>query len=309
MSVPPELQREPPNTYFVQDRSGRVELQRLQLQDQMLMTALGGVLPEQPTPTHFGHILDVGCGTGGWLLKTANTYPTARSLVGIDISPQMIAYAREQVAASPDPSRIRFLQMDALGRLDFPDHSFDLVNHRFGASFLRRWEWPKLLREYQRVCQPGGVIRITEFDVGETDHSPALEVLSALFVQALFQAGRFFTKDKRGLSSQLVPLLQQAGLKSIQSRAWTLSYQAGTSQGQLFVEDISALYRTLLPFLRKWTKVPSNYEEIYQQALVEMQQPTFVATMSVLTAWGETSTRQPKKKPAAYDIIDTDNTR
>jgi hypothetical protein len=42
----------------------------------------------------------------------------------------------------------------------------------------------------------------------------------------------------------------------------------------------------LLPFFQKWTRVPSDYEEIYQQALKEMQQPDFVATWTLLTVWG-----------------------
>ena len=45
----------------------------------------------------------------------------------------------------------------------------------------------------------------------------------------------------------------------------------------------------MLPFLHKWTRVPHDYENIYQQALSEMQQPDFVATWNLLTAWGKTS--------------------
>jgi hypothetical protein len=51
-------------------------------------------------------------------------------------------------------------------------------------------------------------------------------------------------------------------------------------------------FRTLLPFLRKWSRVPDDYEEIYQQMLSEMQQPDFVASSSYLTAWGN----KPRKK-------------
>ena len=39
-------------------------------------------------------------------------------------------------------------------------------------------------------------------------------------------------------------------------------------------------------FFRKWTRVPDDYEAIYQQALEDMQQPGFVATWTLLTAWG-----------------------
>ena len=42
--------------------------------------------------------------------------------------------------------------------------------------------------------------------------------------------------------------------------------------------------------MRKWTRVPEDYEEIYQHMLSEMQQPDFVATMGLLTAWGHPMT-------------------
>jgi hypothetical protein len=46
------------------------------------------------------------------------------------------------------------------------------------------------------------------------------------------------------------------------------------------------IFRTMVPFLRKWTRVPDDYEMLYQQMLGEMQQPDFVARGSLLTAWG-----------------------
>jgi hypothetical protein len=46
------------------------------------------------------------------------------------------------------------------------------------------------------------------------------------------------------------------------------------------------LYRTLRPFLQKWTRIPEDYDATYRQALVEMQQADFVATWRFHTAWG-----------------------
>jgi hypothetical protein len=48
------------------------------------------------------------------------------------------------------------------------------------------------------------------------------------------------------------------------------------------------LHQTTVPFLRKWIRLPEGYETLYQQALVEMQRPDFVATWNLLTAWGNT---------------------
>src|SRR5260221_14733769 len=96
MSTPTDPRQEHPSTYFVQDRSSEEEMTRLQIQDQMLTTSMGGVLPEQSDPTIFKRVLDVGCGTGGWLIEAARTYPTMTRLVGVDVRKKMIDYARAQ---------------------------------------------------------------------------------------------------------------------------------------------------------------------------------------------------------------------
>src|SRR5579883_1183831 len=153
MPLVPESSSEHPSTYFVEDRENKEELKRLQAQDQLLTGSMGGVLPEQPDPGSFQRVLDVGCGTGGWLIEVARTYPTMTHLVGVDVSRTMVAYARERARAEGVDDRVEFRVMDALRMLEFPDQTFDLVNQRLGQGYLRTWEWSKLLQEYQRVCQ------------------------------------------------------------------------------------------------------------------------------------------------------------
>lgn len=286
MATPMRSDKEHPSTYVVSDRSNRDEMTRLQIQDRIVTAGMGGVLPEQPASRQFQRILDVGCGTGGWLLEAARTYPDSPVLIGVDVSNTMLEFAREQATREQVSNRVEFHIMDALRRLEFPIGYFDLVNLRFGLSYLRKWDWPKLLQEFQRIVRPGGIVRITEADMISRSNSPAHQQLQQLLVQTFYQAGHFFSPTSDGVISHLEQLLRQHGLSEVKTHAYVLEYRAGTDEGQLFIDDVKYAFRTVVPFLHKWTRVPDDYNAIYQHMLDEMQQPDFFATWNLLTAWG-----------------------
>ena len=297
MSIPRDPRQEYGGTYFVQDCSNEEELSRLQTQDQMVTTSMGGVLPEQPDPTIFQRVLDIGCGTGSWLIEAAKTYSTMSLLVGVDVSGRMIEYAQAQAEAQQVSDRVQFRTMDALLMLEFPIDYFDLVNQRFGASYLRTWDWPKLLQEFQRVTRPVGVIRVTESDLITESSSSALTRLNQVFIEAFYRAGHLFTPDSNGVTSQLARLLHQYGPENVQTHAHALEYRGGTAEGRRFYED-TRLGETLVPFIRKWTRLPEDYQTLRQQVLSDMQQPDFVATWRLLTAWGIKAPKRTKAAPA-----------
>jgi ubiquinone/menaquinone biosynthesis C-methylase UbiE len=264
------------------------EIKTLQIQDQLATVALGGVLPEQPNLHAFKHMLDIGCGTGNWLLEAAQTYPTATHLTGIDASARLIASAQAQAQAHHMSDRVQFRQMNALGFLDFPKASFDLVNLRFGASFLRTWEWNDLLQNCKRILRSGGVMRITESDLVESS-SALVSRREDLVLQAFYQAGHYFAPQKDGLTRELAPLLHQAGFHTIQTRVHTLSYQNGHVERQLASKYLDQGFEALRPFLEKWIKIPKNQEEDSRHLRDEMQQPDFTARVHVHTVWGNTA--------------------
>ena len=218
---------EQPSTYFVSDRSSEEELMRLQIQDRMLTANMGGVLPEQPDPASFERVLDVGCGTGGWLIEAAETYPGMKHLVGVDVSQRMIEYARAQAQSHHVEDRVEFRVMDALRMLEFPADSFDLVNQRLGVSYLRTWDWPKLLSEYQRVARRGAVIRVTESDICHAN-TPAFTQLSELFLQVMAKAGHFAAPEMDATMRMLPSLLSQYGIEQVQTQLHKLMYRVGT---------------------------------------------------------------------------------
>jgi ubiquinone/menaquinone biosynthesis C-methylase UbiE len=291
MSTPLEPEKnELQSTYFVQDRRNKEEMTRLTIQDKMLTTSMGGVLPEQTDPKNFRRVLDVACGTGGWAIEAARTYPTM-SLAGIDISDKMITYADERAKAEQVAERVSFRVMDTLRTLEFPPASFDLVNLRLAVSFVRTWDWPQLLNEFERVTRDGGIIRLTEADIGETN-SEALTSLCRILLQAFYNAGNFFTDQRDGLTSELIPLLTRCGLSNVQTREHILIYHSGTPAIQYFAEDMQHLFRTLRPFFQKWTRLPEGYDELYQQMLIDMQQPGFKFRWRFVTTWGSVNVRE-----------------
>jgi len=273
-----------PSQYFVEDRSSNPEMIRLMIQDSLTTAGMGGPLSEQPDPASLHRVLDIGCGPGGWLLETVTRYPHM-SLVGIDISWRMIEYARAEAQARKVSDRTEFLVMDTLRPLDFPDDAFDLVNLRFGSSFLLVKDWPRLLSELLRVTRPGGIVRVTDIVTTQTN-SPALTHLVQMLLCAFYRSSHSLTEEKVGVTHELDRLLSESGCQHVQTKNHTLEFVAGTVGGQNFYENSRFAFQTLQPFLQKWGCTPEDYDAIYQQAVIEMQQPDFRATWPLVTAWG-----------------------
>ena len=272
-------------TYFVQEQQNKEELLRLVGQDRNVTASMGGIFPEQADPSAFRHVLDIACGPGGWVIEAARTYPEM-SLVGIDLNQHFLAYAHEQAVAHHVDDRIEFHMMDALGILAFPDASFDLVNLRFSISFVRTWDWPRLIGEMQRVVRPGGVIRLTDEEVIHQSTSRGAMQFCDMLLCALFRSGHLFTQESSGLTAHLAPLLGQYGCQKVQTRNHALQYRAGTPEGLAYAKNGEYVLRTFRPFLQKWGCMSEQYDAIYQQTLEEIQRPDFHATWHLLTAWG-----------------------
>ena len=176
--------------------------------------------------------------------------------------------------------------MDALSILDVPDASLDLVNLRFAVSFVRTWDWPRLLSEMLRIAHPGGVVRLTDEEIIHHSISPASIQFCEMLLCALFRSWHLFAQESTGLTAHLAPLLTRYGCQQVQTRAYALQYRAGTPEGEAYIEDGAQVLRTLRPFLQKWGCMSKDYDAIRHQAHEEIQRPDFCATWHLLTAWG-----------------------
>jgi ubiquinone/menaquinone biosynthesis C-methylase UbiE len=101
-----------------------------------------------------GRLLDAGVGTGrNFPFYTAGV----SAVVGIDLSPRMLARAERRRDLSPVPIELR--PMDVT-RLDFADSTFDAAVSTFLFCVLPDQLQVPALQELGRVVKPGGPIRL-----------------------------------------------------------------------------------------------------------------------------------------------------
>lgn len=103
-----------------------------------------------------GLILDAGVGTG----RNFPFYPRDAKIVGIDLSPAMLARAEHRRPSAA--TEVELLQMDVTC-LGFPDRHFDAAVSTFLFCVLPDALQVPALKELARVVKPGGVIRLLEY--------------------------------------------------------------------------------------------------------------------------------------------------
>ena len=106
-----------------------------------------------------GEVLEVGCGSGALIVRTALTWPEAK-ITGLDYWGAMYNYSKsvcEQNAASEGVGgRCTFVHGDA-NKLDFPDERFDAVISNYVYHNIMGADKQALLLESLRVLKKGGV--------------------------------------------------------------------------------------------------------------------------------------------------------
>ena len=113
-------------------------------------------------------VLELGCFTG---LRTVQIGRLARSIVGIDISPEAVKLTNRRLAEA-GLRRGRALVANAES-LPFPDGAFDVV---FGSAILHHVELAKCARELHRVLAPGGIAVFRE----PLGHNPLINLYRRL---------------------------------------------------------------------------------------------------------------------------------
>jgi 2-polyprenyl-3-methyl-5-hydroxy-6-metoxy-1,4-benzoquinol methylase len=111
-------------------------------------------LLQESLPIRGGKVLDVGCGTGSLSILLASL---SFDVIGIDISPAMIALAQAKAAHSRH--NIQFQVMDAAS-LDFPSGHFDAIICRHLLWTLK--QPVEVLERWAKLLSPTGCLILIE---------------------------------------------------------------------------------------------------------------------------------------------------
>ena len=165
-------------------------------------------------------VIDVACGTGD--LSEAFERAGARSVLGIDFTPEMLDIARVR-AQRARRERIEYREGDAMA-LELDDASGDLVSIAFGIRNVASPE--QALAEFRRVLRPGGRLVVLEFS---EPRNPFIRWGHDLYcTQLMPRTAAFLARDRSGayrylpksVSSfmgreQLVSAMKDAGFKDV----------------------------------------------------------------------------------------------
>ena len=106
-------------------------------------------------------VLDVGCGAGTDSLVAAQMVGPTGRVVGLDMTPEMLAKARAAAAAT-DVGNVEFVEGDA-EEMPFPDASFDVVISNGVIDLIP--DKDAVFSEILRVLEPGGRAQIADVTI------------------------------------------------------------------------------------------------------------------------------------------------
>jgi ubiquinone/menaquinone biosynthesis C-methylase UbiE len=123
-------------------------------------------LVEDVALTPESHVLDVGCGVGGFAVWVAETFGC--NVTAVNIAPLQLIVARQLAIQHQVSDRCAFRVMD-MAELLFAEDTFDLVVNQ--ESFCHAFDKGAYLSEVHRVLKPGGSWRAIDFGLANASLS------------------------------------------------------------------------------------------------------------------------------------------
>jgi demethylmenaquinone methyltransferase/2-methoxy-6-polyprenyl-1,4-benzoquinol methylase len=152
-------------------------------------------------PPDARRVLDVATGTAAVATELVRANP-ARTVVGVDQSPEMLAAGRDRVAHAGLSERIE-LREGRAEDLPFADGEFDAVTFTYLLRYVDGV--PSTLRELGRVIRPGGTVAMLEFGLPRGVWRPLWELYVRLGLPA---AGAVVSPSWGGVGRFLGPSIR-----------------------------------------------------------------------------------------------------
>jgi len=143
-------------------------------------------------------ILDIGCGTGSFIVLLKRQYPTVQA-VGLDPDPKALGRAKTKIRRAAVSVQ---LDQGFADQLPYQTDSFDRVFSSFMFHHLEEHEKEKTLKEVSRVLKPGGSFHLLDFTADHGTHG---------YLTRLFHS-HALTKDNT--DERLLQLMNHAGFTS-----------------------------------------------------------------------------------------------
>ena len=169
------------------------------------------------------YILEVGFGTGHSLVTIAQKVGKSGLVVGVELSPGMIAVARRRIQAEIPESRAQITRGDGT-RLPFISNSFDAVFLSFTLELFSDAEIPFLLGECQRVLKSDGRLGVVSLAKQDTlacrlyewghERWPALLDCRPIHLKEKLEAGGFRIQASNSMTMWGLPVEIVVGLGS-----------------------------------------------------------------------------------------------
>ncbi|KAG9294400.1 hypothetical protein G9A89_001905 [Geosiphon pyriformis] len=125
-------------------------------------------------------VLDVGCGSGSWIIDMAKQYPNCH-FTAVDMSPL--------ISRDSQPENVRFYEEDIIDGLSFPNETFHYVHMQNMTAAFSESEWHTAIRELERVLKRGGYIELMEYELTLHNDGPISKLLFSSFVTDLKSRG------------------------------------------------------------------------------------------------------------------------
>ncbi|HEU5475261.1 MAG TPA: methyltransferase domain-containing protein [Actinophytocola sp.] len=152
------------------------------------------------------HILDAGCGPGGYLPHLAALVGPRGAVSAVDLAPENV------VAADARDTGARVRQGD-LTELPYADDSFDVAWCANAVQYLDDERLRRALAELRRVVRPGGLVAVKDLDASTVTARPGPPFLFVDFFRAAAGTSGYARQLLR--TRGLYQFLRAAGLSDV----------------------------------------------------------------------------------------------